>query len=302
VHIETLKTFCDLVEAGSVTRAAELNRVTQSAVSQQLNMLEARYGRRLVERAPRTVARPTPAGRLLYAEAKQLLQRFEALERALAETSDVIGGEVRVATVYSVGLHVLPHAMKAFLKAHPAVNVRLEYRRTNHVYQACVDGEVDLGIVALPSRRPGLEVVPLRADELVLALPPGHALARKKSITLGDLDGERYVAFDRDIPTRKLLDRALRTAGATVEYAMELDNIETIKRSVEAGLGVSILPKAALQTEVRARTLVARKLAGRPFKRPIGVIRQRRRELSPAARKFLERLTRELGVEPRPNA
>ena len=196
----------------------------------------------------------------------------------------------------------MPQAMKSFLKAYPAVNVRLEYRRTNHVYQACVDGDVDLGIVALPSRRPGLVVLPLRPDELVLALPPGHTLARKKSLTLADLDGERFVAFDRDIPTRKLIDRALRTAGATVEYAMELDNIETIKRSVEAGLGVSILPRAALQTEVRARTLVARKLAGRRFLRPIGVIRQRRRELSPAARQFLDRLTRELGDEPRAHA
>jgi DNA-binding transcriptional LysR family regulator len=261
-------------------------------------MLEARYGRRLVERAPHTAARPTAAGRLLYAEAKQLLQHFASLELALAEASDAIAGDVRVATVYSVGLHVLPHALKAFLKAHPAVNVRLEYRRTNQVYQACIEGEVDLGVVALPSKRPGLEIVPLRADELVLALPPGHVLLRKKPITLRDLHGQRYIAFDRDIPTRKLIDRLLRGAHASVEYAMELDNIETIKRSVEAGLGVSILPKAALQTEVRARTLIARRLDNRPLYRPIGVIRQRRRELSPAARKFLERLTRELRVEP----
>jgi DNA-binding transcriptional LysR family regulator len=251
----------------------------------------------LVERAPRTAALPTAAGRVLYTEAKLVLQHFEALERALAQASDAVVGDVRVATVYSVGLHVLPHALKAFLKAYPAVNVRLEYRRTNLVYQACVDGEVDLGIVALPSKRPGLEVVPLRADALVLALPPGHALSRKKSIALSNLQGQRYIAFDRDIPTRKLIDKWLRAAGASVEYAMELDNIETIKRSVEAGLGVSILPKAALQTEVRARTLIARRLSGAPLYRPIGVIRKRSRELSPAAARFIERLTRELGVD-----
>src|SRR5690242_10167705 len=135
MHLETLKTFCDLVETGSLSRAARLNLVTQSAVSQQLRALERRYGCTLVERAPRVRARP-----------------------------DVVSGTVRVATVYSVGLHTLPPVMKAALRAHPQVRVRLEYRRTDQVYQACLAGEAELGIVALPARRPSLEIVPLRRD------------------------------------------------------------------------------------------------------------------------------------------
>ena len=125
MHVETLKTFCDLVETGSLSRAARLNLVSQSAVSQQLRALERRYGGRLIERAPRIGARPTEAGRLLYEEVKPLLERLAALEQRLRARPDVVAGTVRVATVYSVGLHTLPPAIKRCLADHPEVNVRL---------------------------------------------------------------------------------------------------------------------------------------------------------------------------------
>src|SRR5258707_6638360 len=174
MHLETLKTFCDLVETGSLSRAARLNLVSQSAVSQQLRALERRYGRRLIERAPSIGARATDAGRLVCEEVKPLLERMGALEQRRRARPDVVTGTVRVAAVYSVGLHTLPPAIKRCLADHPEVNVRLSYRRTNEVYAACLDGEVDLGIVAAPTRRPQLVVVPLGHDELVIAAPPTH--------------------------------------------------------------------------------------------------------------------------------
>jgi DNA-binding transcriptional LysR family regulator len=295
MHVETLKTFCDVVETGSVSRAARLNLVTQSAVSQQLRALERRYGRTLLDRAPRIGARPTEAGRLLYGEVKAVLERLAAVEQRLREGSQVIAGSVGVATVYSVGLHSLPPVMKASLRAYPRVRVRLEYRRTDQVYAACLDGEVDLGIVALPSRRPALEVVPLRKEEMVIVLPPDHSLARRRGLTVSALDGQPFIAFDRDIPTRRLVDRVLRQRGAAVAVAMELDNIETIKRSVEAGLGLSILPAPALASEVRARTLVVRHPADGKIERAVAVIHRRARELSPQARAFLDLVKKELG-------
>jgi LysR substrate binding domain len=183
----------------------------------------------------------------------------------------VVTGTVRVATVYSVGLHTLPPVIKRCLVDHPRVSVRLSYRRTNEVYAACLDGEVDLGIVALPGRRPQLEIVPLGHDELVVVAPPGHPVIRRARCPLAALDGQPFIGFDRDIPTRRLVDSLLRRHGARVSYAMELDNIETIKRSVEAGLGLSLLPAPTLTGEIRARTLVARPPLEGPFRRPIGV-------------------------------
>jgi DNA-binding transcriptional LysR family regulator len=296
MHVETLKTFCDLVETGSLSRAARLNLVSQSAVSQQLRALEQRYGRRLIERAPRIGARPTEAGRLLYDEVKPLLERLGAVEQRLRARPDVVAGTVRVATVYSVGLHTLPPVIKRCLADHPSVNVRLSYRRTNEVYAACLDGEIDFGIVALPTRRPQLEIAPLGHDELVIVAPPTHPIARRARCPLAALDGQPFIGFDRDIPTRRLVDSLLRRHGVRVSYAMEFDNIETIKRSVEAGLGLSLLPAPTLAAEIRARTLVARTPAEGPFRRPIGVIYRRTREPSAAGRAFLALLISELGT------
>jgi DNA-binding transcriptional LysR family regulator len=296
MHVETLRTYCDLVETGSFSLAAKRNRVTQSAVSQQLRTLEQRYGTRLLERTRGSRAQPTEAGRTLYHGLVPLLEALTALERGLREPPGTIAGSVRVSTVYSVGLHTLPRAMKKFLRLHPQVSLRLEYRRTDQVVDACLAGDADFGIVALPSRRPQLAVVPLREDELVVVVPPEHRLARRRQLSLRELDSEAFIAFERDIPTRKWIDRALRRSGATVSYAMELDNVETIKRSVEAGLGVSILPLPAIANEVRAGTLRARRFSEGPLYRPLGLIHRRGRELSPAARAFLELATTELGA------
>jgi DNA-binding transcriptional LysR family regulator len=298
MHVETLKTFCDLVETGSLSRAARLNLVSQSAVSQQLRALEKRYGLRLIERAPRIGARATEAGRLLYDELKPILERLAGLDQRLRARPDVVAGTVRVATVYSVGLHTLPRVIKRCLAEHPSVNVRLSYRRTNEVYAACLDGEVDFGIVALPARRPQLEVVSLGHDELVITAPPNHPAVRRARCPLAVLDGHPFIGFDRDIPTRRLVDRLLHRHRVRVQYVMELDNIETIKRSIEAGLGLSLLPAPTLTAEIRARTLVGRPPAEGPFRRPIGVMYRRTRERSSAARAVLALLTAELRREP----
>jgi LysR family transcriptional regulator, transcriptional activator of the cysJI operon len=296
MHVETLKTFCDLVETGSLSRAAKLNRVSQSAVSQQLRALEQRYGRRLVDRGPRVGARATEAGRALYEELRVVLARLEAVERRLRSHEEVVAGTVHVATVYSVGLHTLPPLMKRMAVTFPQVRVRLEYRRTDEVYDACLAGEIDLGIVALPRRRAQLEVLPLRPDELVIIGPPGHPRLRARRVGLAALAGQPFIAFERDIPTRKLVDHLLRRHQVGVQVTMELDNIETIKRSVEAGLGLSLLPAQALANEVRARTLVTRRPAEGPLWREIGAIYRRTREPSPAARAFQQLLRAELGA------
>jgi DNA-binding transcriptional LysR family regulator len=199
-------------------------------------------------------------------------------------------GTVRVATVYSVGLHVLPPHLKGFLRDYPQVNVRLEYRRTDEVYAGCLSGDLHFGIVALPTRRAQIEIVQLWHDRLVFVCSPEHRLAGRKAVRLDELAGSQFIAFDRDIPTRKAIDRILRQRRVALTRTMEFDNIETIKRSVEAGLGVSILPDAAVANEVRGGTLVALPFRDGTFERSIGAIVRRGRELSPAAEALLNRL------------
>lgn len=291
MHIETLKTFCDLVESGSFSRAASLNLISQSAVSQQVNALERRYGQRLIERGHRRTVVLTDAGKLLYSAAKELLDRFTIAENALRSRSLDIVGTVRVATVYSVGLHELPPYIKLFLKANPQANVRLEYSRTNRIYDACLNDTIDFGIVAYPTKRPQLEIIPLRDDRLVLVRSPEKSRNSRVKVSLKSLDKESFVGFERDIPTRRAIDRLLRKHRVRVSYVMEFDNIETIKRSVEAGIGISILPETAVANEVRGKLLVTNQFVEGDFRRPIGIIHRKGKVLNPAAVKLIQFLT-----------
>jgi LysR family transcriptional regulator, transcriptional activator of the cysJI operon len=291
MHIETLKTFCDLVETGSFSKAAALNFVSQSAVSQQVKSLEQRFEARLIERGRRKGVTPTDAGKIFYAECKEILERFHALEERMRVKSAAVAGSVKVATVYSIGLHELPPYVKRFIKAHPQVKVHIEYSRTDRVYEACLNNTIDFGIVALPLRRPNLAVIPFRDDKLVVVCNPEHKLARRGRVSIEALAGADFIAFERDIPTRKTIDRILKQHKVEVNYVMEFDNIETIKRSVEVGIGVSILPETAVASEVRNKQLVALNFTEGVFTRSIGIIHRKGKVFSAAAREFVNMLT-----------
>lgn len=290
MHIETLKTFCDLIETGSFSKAAQLNLVSQSAVSQQVKALENRFDRSLIERGQRKGVALTEAGQIFYAECKELLERFRALEERMHQQSAVIAGTVKVATVYSIGLHELPPYVKQFMKAHPQVKVHIEYSRTDKVYEACLNNTIDFGIVALPLRRPNIAVIPLRQDKLVLVCSPEHDFANNRNVSLAQLSGEEFIAFERDIPTRKIVDRIFKAHKVSVNTMMEFDNIETIKRSVEVGIGVSILPETAVVSEVKSGLLIKLDFSEGTFTRPVGIIHRRGRVFSAAAREFVQML------------
>ena len=292
MHLETLKIFCDIVETRSFSAAASQNFVTQSAVSQQIRMLEGRYGRQLLERTRGNV-QLTPAGEILYQVSKDIVQRYQDLEARLQAMTQVVAGPVRVATVHSIGLYELSSQLKRYLHAFPQVHLHLEYSRSNKIYEDAVRGNIDLGVVAYPSKRPQITVIPFREDRLVLACPPGHPLARHRQISISKLNGEPLVGYERDIPTRKETDRLLRRYGVEVRYVMELDNFETIKRVVEIGTGLAILPEPAVRSEVRSKTLTTVQLSDEVFLRPLGIIHRQGKHFSPAVEKFIEFLRAE---------
>jgi DNA-binding transcriptional LysR family regulator len=290
MHIETLKVFRDLIETGSFSLAAAQNFVTQSAVSQQIRTLETRYGRKLVERAKRRV-RPTPAGEIFYEISKEIVSRYEDLDRRLQDFSNIVAGTVRVACVYSVGLYEVSEELKTYVKAYPSVNVRLEYKGSGQIYEEVLNGTLDVGVIAYPSKRPQIHLVPFREDRLVLICSPAHPFSRQKSISIKRLDGQNFVGFEKGLPTQKAIERALQRHGIRVQYVAEVDNIEVIKRIVELGTGVSIAPEPAVRPEVRTKSLIAIPFSDETFIRQLGIIYREGRHFSPATEKFIEALT-----------
>jgi len=286
MQIESLKVFCDLAETESFTKAAQINSVTQSAVSQQISSLERIFKSLLIERSKKRF-RLTREGQVLYDYSKQIIQTYESLHSRLQELKDIISGTIRVATIYSIGLHDLPPYIKKFMKNYPTVNIHVEYRRANQVYEDVLSNVVDLGLVAYPVKDSKLEIIPLRKEPLVLICHPQHPFAKQKAIKLKHLVDQKVIGFEPDIPTRKALDKILREYGAELKYIMEFDNVETVKRAVEIDAGVSIVPLGTVTQEITKQTLAAVEIEDGEFFRPLAAIYKKNKVLSPAMKQFL---------------
>jgi DNA-binding transcriptional LysR family regulator len=286
MQIESLKVFCDLAETESFTKAAQINSVTQSAVSQQISALERTFKSLLIERSKKKF-RLTREGQTLYEYSKQIIQTYESLHSKLQELKDIISGTIRVATIYSIGLHDLPPYVKKFMKSYPTVNIHVEYRRANQVYEDVLGNVVDLGLVAYPVKDAKLEIVPLRKEPLVLIVHPQHPFAKQKTVKLKALAGQKVIGFEPDIPTRKALDKILKEYDVEVKHVMEFDNVETVKRAVEIDAGISIVPQGTVIQEINKQTLVAIPLDDGDFFRPLAAIYKKNKVLSPAMKQFL---------------
>ena len=289
MQIETFKVFCDLVETASFSRAASLNSITQSAVSQQIRSLERRFEVSLIERGKKNFS-VTQEGRALLLASKEILHAFENLGDRIRELQNVVAGELKIATIYSIGLHELPPFLKKYRAMYPEVAVKIDYRRSAQVYTEVLEGDADLGLVAFPTKRTGLVVEDFWRDKLVLICHPAHALAERRRVRLRDLQGEKFISFEPDLPTRKVIDRLLRDQGVEVEHTMEFDNIETVKRAVEIENGISIVPQTSIADEARNGSLVAIEVESFDMWRPLGVVYRRHRAISPAQKQFVSLL------------
>jgi DNA-binding transcriptional LysR family regulator len=290
MHLENFKIFADLVETKSFTKVAKINGITQSAVSQQARAMERAFKTLLIDRSQKQF-HLTREGRRVYEAATEILHQYDQLLSELQEMKKIISGTIRISTIYSIGLHELPPFVKKFLHDYPAVNVRIEYRRSNLVYEDILHNLVDFGLVAFPVKTRQIEMLPFRNDRLVLITHPEHPLAGRADLKLTDLEGQKFIGFDPDIPTRKAVDQIFRDNKMEVEPIMEFDNIETVKRAVEIDHGVSIVPQATVQQEARQGTLAVTPFSGKEFSRPLAILHRKGRVLTPAMKKFIETLT-----------
>jgi DNA-binding transcriptional LysR family regulator len=172
----------------------------------------------------------------------------------------------------------------------PAAKIDLEYSRTTRVVRDVLNGSVELGVLAFPEPRRGLSITPMATNRLVLIAPLDHKFAKRNKVKASDLNGEDFVLFERDVPTRKAMDKIFKANGIEVNNVAEFDNIETIKRAVEVGFGLAIVPEPAVIEAKKAGSLAVIQLAEKYWIRTAGVIHRSDRNLSLAAKKFVELL------------
>lgn len=287
MQLKSLKVFCDIVDFRSFSRAAEANDLSQSGASQTVHNLEDELGVRLIDRGKRPFVL-TPEGEIFAAGCREIVERYYALTEAVRHRHAAATGRVRIAAIYSVGLHHLQRCVEEFRAQHPQADIRLEYAHPDRVYEAVTQDQADFGLVSFPRGARNLRIIAWRTEPMVLVCAPTHHLACRDRVTLAELDGERAVGFDGGLAIRRELDRTLQAHGAALHVGMEFDNIENIKRAVEIDSGIALLPAPTVQREVEAGTLVAVTLAGDGFARPLGIITRKSKTLGRTAQRFIE--------------
>lgn len=287
MELDWLRSFLALAAAGNMTRAAAALSLTQPAVSGQLARLEGELGTALFDRTPRGMSL-TEAGRAFRLHVEQSLASLEEGRLALAELRGLERGALRIGGGATATTYLLPPLLGRFHGRYPGIRLFVREQGSKAVVEAVVAGELDLGVVTLPVTPPEgvrLEREPWITDELLLIVPPGHRLARRRSFRWADLQGQPMVLFEAGSAVREQIDQALARAGIEVPIAMELRSIESIKQMVAQGIGAAFVSRFALAPRARALQCAEGKL-----ERDLALVYRRDRAPRAAARAFLELL------------
>lgn len=299
--MQNLRLFSDVARCHSISLAAEMHGITQSAASQRINQLEKRLGVTLLDRAVRPLEL-TEAGKAFLVGVGDVLQRYDRLERSVMARADSPSGVVRVSAIYSSGIDLLRQVSEEFEQQRPQIAVQIAYEKPDAVYQAVMDGRADLGLLSYPDRFKKVGVIALRDEEMAVVCPPNHALAGRASVEAKQLSGQEMVSFDTDLPVGRGIARYLKQHGSTPITAHSFDNLDTLKSAVAATDRFAILPRRTVRHEVEAGALSVVSLTPR-LVRPMGLITRRSSKqptaLPPATAVFVDFLLQHAGqLEP----
>lgn len=274
MRIEVFKLFLDVVRFSSFSDAAERNNMAQSTVSQAIHHLEKDFGAVLIDRSKRPW-KLTQQGEVFSDGCKNLIKQYDELKKRVMAYPNSSDSALRVGSIYSAGLRHMNMYVKKYKELYPAVEIELEFLHPDHVLEKVRKGELDIGILSFPRPMRDLSIVPWHEELMVLACSPDHPFRNEEEMPLESIVDEKFIAFKRGLDIRREVDRFLREAVVAVDVVLEFDNIESMKRAVEAGYGVSILPRPTFEAEIRRGSLHAVHFKDRNFVRPLGILSRR---------------------------
>ena len=289
MNLQAIGVFCDVAREQSFSRGADVAGISQSAASQLVAHLEGELGFKLLDRSRRPL-RLTREGELYFEGAQELLSGHRMLLDEIRQLGEALAGTVRVASIYSAGLHTLSAYIQGFMTDFDGATVRLSYFLPARVVTAVIDDEADIGVVSYPRPHRELHIIPWVDEEMVLACPADHPLASRGRMPLKALDGEAFVAFDRGLRIRREIDKTLRANQVGVRVVSEFDNIETVKQALEVSQAVTLLPRASIERELQRGTLAQVDLEDCGLRRPLGIIHKRKKRLNRTTERFIEAL------------
>lgn len=291
MDLRQLEIVLTVAEAGSFTAAARRLHVSQSAVSRQVLLLEEELGEPLFLRLGRKV-RLTPSGESLLQLSRRVLADIRDTTSTIVDHQQTLRGTVQLGGGMTVCLHVFPALLKEFRRRHPEVDVKLTTGGTPFLLDRLRAGAVDVALLTLPVEGADVVSVPVMREELLLAMHPAHPLARKRRIAAADLDGQRFVLFERGSSTRRVVDEMFTREHVQTRIVMETENVEILKALVLIGLGMTIIPYQAVTREVRAGRLRCVRIDGLSLVRETGWVYLRTARVPRAVQQMFEALQR----------
>lgn len=287
LDLHKLRIFQTIVESGSFTRAADQLMMTQPTISQQLAMLEAQLGTRLIERDTRRRISLTPAGEALLPYAAKLLAVSAEAAEAARAAADLADRTLRLGVGHTLAIYLLPHLISRFKGQYPSFPVRITVGNTAELLAAVASEMVEVALVGSPAEHPDLVVEPFMQDQLVVIVPPGDPWASRSEVDLAEIPQRTVLTREPGSALHATVERLLGAPFVAGDSVLQLGETEAIKRSVEAGLGVALIQGITIERELAAGTLCKLRLLGCDDSRTYSYATRSQQILSPAARNLV---------------
>lgn len=287
-----MKIYVAVFQHSNITRAAEELHLAQPSVSLAVKELEEYYGVRLFERRGRRIL-PTEVGREFYGYALHIASLFDEMETRIKNWDRI--GTLRIGTSITIGTHILPELLHRFQEQFPEVRTEAEINNSSLIERRVLDNAIDVGLIENQPEHEDICAVPFMRDELAAILPPGHALGRRKKVTLEQLAEYPFLMREKGSAGREILDAAFALRQQAVHPIMESISTQAIVRGVAEGLGVAVLPYLLVRRAIREGAVIQVPLA-EPMERNLNIIYHKSKYLTGNMNTFIE-LCKQYGEE-----
>ena len=286
MEIRDLQVFLSVSRHLNFTRAGEELHLSQPSVSVRISALQRELGGKLFEQIGKRIVL-TEAGKVLIPYAMKVIAALDDAYYAIGELQGLQRGLLTIGASTTPGMYVLPKVIAEFKRLHPRIDVRLRIRDTHQIEDAVAANEFDFGFVGGHLAGSDVEVLPWRTDQIILIVPPKHALARRRSIKAKELEKESFVLRETGSATRATIAGHVETKGIRLHAIAELENPESLKRAVQSGLGIAFISSLAVETELKNRSLIAVRVSDLVIKRELKIVHRRDKHLSKSALEFI---------------
>jgi len=287
MDVRGLEVFLSVAKHLNFTRAGEEVHLSQPSVSVRIRQLERDLGSKLFEQLGKRIAL-TEAGQLLLPYALRVMAAMDDALHAIDELKGLERGSLRIGASTTPGMYLIPRTIAQFKQQYPKIDVHLAVRDTRQIEEGVIRNEFDFGFVGGHLAGDEVDVLPWIIDHLVLVVPSNHVLARKTLVKIADLRKENFILREPGSATRAAVVNHLQKSDLKVETVMEMENPESVKKAVQSGLGIAFISKFAVETELKAKTLVAVRVKGLDINRELKIVYRKDKHLGRAAQTFIE--------------